>query len=180
MKKKIYSIILVIIITIGVIILILLQKKRDARPFNTYDFPETINIVNGTNYEKADTIVLVLANKIFNLNTLNLKIYYLSDLIVSEDMIYNAIIQQLHFGHNNYLLLLNKNLSLSQLKLTLSHEFVHINQYQSGDLKVYKHYAIFKGDSIFFRDVKYRDRSFEKDAFKNQTKILKELNNFLY
>lgn len=181
MKKKLFWIILIITFIIGIfVILNFIQKKRDARPFNIYNFPETISIINGTKYEKADTIIFVLANKIFHLDTLDLIIYYIPDIINSGEMEYYAIVQHLLFGHNKYLILLNKNLSLSKLKISLSHEFVHINQYQSGDLRFYATYAIYKGDSILFKDVKYEDRSFEKEAFFNQGKITKKLNKFLY
>ncbi|HRT03891.1 MAG TPA: hypothetical protein P5513_08125, partial [Candidatus Diapherotrites archaeon] len=62
----------------------------------------------------------------------------------------------------------------------LSHEFVHIDQYDRGDLKIIGNYFIWKGDTVDMRDVKYEYRPFEKEAFSKQSYITKKLVKLLY
>jgi len=179
MKKKIWIPLLILVILVFVT-LVIVQKKRDARPFNHYEFPSTLVINNYTDY-RADTLSLYLANKILNLDTLNLTIVYIPDVINDGEMEFYGIVQMLPFEKNQFIMLLSKKkLSLGKLKETISHEFVHIDQYISRDLIVYPGYAMFKGDSIVFKEVKYEDRPFEKDAFKRQDQFKKELEKLLY
>jgi hypothetical protein len=42
------------------------------------------------------------------------------------------------------------------------------------------HYAIWKGDTLDMLEVKYEDRPFEKEAFRNQDMVSKELKKLLY
>jgi len=180
--KKWWVILLVVIAIVSLfIILIIVQKKKDARPFNQFTFPETVMVTNGTTFEKADTIIMVLANKIMGMDTADIKVYYIPDVVNSGEMEFYGIVQQLPFGEHKYLILLNKKLSLSNLKTTLSHEFVHIDQYERCDLFVYGNMYDWKDEKgKFFSDVKYENRPFEKEAIEQQGKIVKELNKLLY
>ena len=181
-KKNLWIVLLIVLIAIGILItLITIQKKRDARPFNTYDFLKTLAIENATKYNRADTICLYLAHQILGLDTINLMIANIPEHLNNGEMEFQGMVQMTSFKHNQFLILLNKkNLSFSKLKLTLSHEFIHINQYISGDLIVYPKFAIYKGEKIYFSKTKYKNRPFEKEAFKNQSKIMKKLDKFLY
>lgn len=181
MKKIWYILIIVfIILIIGVVFSILRQKKQDTRSFKKVDFPKTILVQNGTEYNRADTIILVLADKIFNLDTLDIKVFHLPEIINEGEMEYYAIVQKLPFGQHQYLILLKRDMSLSKIKVTLSHEFVHIKQYEKGELIMDFNYAMWKGEKIVFKDVEYEKRPFEIEAFQTQGKITKELNKELY
>ena len=161
--------------------LIVVQKKRDARPFNHYDFPETVMVTNGTEHDRADTIVMVLANKILGMDTIDVKVYYIPDVVQQGEMEFYGIVQQLPFGEHKYLILLNKRMSLSNLKSTLSHEFVHIDQFERGDLIIYGNMYDWEDEKgKLFSDIKYQDRPFEVEARKEQGKVVKELNKLLY
>jgi len=181
-KKNLWIIILVVLLTIGILIsLVVIQKRRDARPFNTYDFPQTLVVSNSTNYDRADTLCLYLAHQILGLDTMELMIVYIPEHINSGEMEFYGMIQQIPFGKNQFLILLNKDrVSLTRLKEILSHEFVHMDQYISGDLKLYPGFAIYKGEDVYFGETEYEDRPFEKEAFALQGKFVKKLNKFLY
>jgi len=179
MRKTLWSIIASALVVGFIIGMIVWQKKQDARPFNQFDFPETVEVVNHTDF-KADTMSMVLAHEILGLDTLNLVITYIPDHINSDELVFLGMIQQIPFKPNQFVLLLKKRMSFSQLKTVLSHEFVHIGQYIYGDLTVYPEYATYAVDTIVFIEVKYKDRTFEKEAFKQQGRMLKKLNRLLY
>jgi hypothetical protein len=184
MTKKIKNIALIIL---SLIILVaffyainLIQKKRDSRPFNYYEFPETLVVENYTEY-RADTICLYLAHKILNLDTANISIAYIPSHINKGEMEYFGIVEKLNFGTNQFLILLHKDkISFSKLKILLCHEFVHINQYVRGDLELFGSFAIWKGDTIYPKEVDYMNRPFEKEAFSKEGDYLKKLNILLY
>ena len=180
-KKKWLIIILIVSIVLGsMILLIIHQNKQDKRPFKKMDFIETISIQNGTKYKKIDTVIYVLAHDIFKLDTININVFYLPDVFKKSDLEYYAIVQQIPFIPSGYLILLKHDMRLPSLKLILSHEFIHIDQYENGYLSVDNKQAIWKGDTIDFKEVKYKDRPFEKEAFDKQRKIYRTLNELLY
>lgn len=180
-KKNIWIIIGVILLIIGLIVFLnIRQKKLDARPFNVYEYPASINVINGTKFEKADTIILSLAHQIFKLDTVDIMVYYIPNHLNSGDIEFYGIVQQLPYDDRKFLILVNRNLNLTKLFETLSHEFIHIDQYSRGDLEIFEHYAIWKGDTLDMLEVKYDDRLFEKEAFRNQDMVARELKKLLY
>jgi len=182
MKKKwVWIIIAAIIVLVGFIIFInVRQKKLDARPFNVYEYPETIKIINGTEFSKADTIILSLAHQVFKFDSVQILLYYIPDHLNSGEMEFYGIVQQTPFDKNKFLILVNRKLDLTDLFTTLSHEFVHIDQYKRGDLEIIGKYAVWQGDTLDMTQVKYETRPFEKEAFGNQRVIAKEVKEFLY
>jgi len=180
-KSSIGIIAIVIAVLVLIVGIIVLQKKKDARPFNHIEVPLTIVVENATDYDKADTISMYIANRIFDIDTLNLMIVYIPEHLNEGEMELYGIVQHIPFKKNQFIILLNrKNISLSKLKEILSHEFVHISQYISGDLVVYPNYAVWKGEDIYFGEVAYKDRPFEKEAFKYQGGVMSKLNKMLY
>lgn len=156
------------------------QKRMDARPFVVYEYPETIKITNGTTFPKADTIILALAHQVFKMDTVEILLYYIPDHLNSGEMEFYGIVQQTPFDKKKFLILVNRKLDLSDLFTTLSHEFIHIHQYDRGDLEINGKYAIWQGDTIDMTEVKYEFRPFEKEAFGKQTAIKKEVKELLY
>jgi hypothetical protein len=113
-------------------------------------------------------------------DTADIIIVYIPKQVNDGEMEFYGIVQHIPFKKNQFVILLNKELNMSKLKETLSHEFVHIEQYISGDLVMYPKYAIYKGEDVYFGEVLYWNRSFEKDALKEQGDVIKELNKLLY
>jgi hypothetical protein len=184
MSKKIKNIVLIILSLIMLVtffyVINLIQEKRDSRPFNHYEFPETLVIKNYTDY-RADTICLYLAHKILGLDTVDISITYMPPHINAGKIEYFGLVEKINFGTNKFLILLSKDkISFSKLKTFLCHEFVHIDQYVRGDLELFGSFAIWKGDTIYPKEVDYMNRPFEKEAFSKQSDYLKKLNILLY
>ncbi len=88
-----------VVILVGVIIgIVIWKKKQDARPFNVYEFPSSISVTNGTD-SRADTLVLVLAHNVFEMDTLDVKIFYLPESVNEGDIEFFGITQKLPFGN---------------------------------------------------------------------------------
>jgi len=182
MKNKFVLVFFSIILIIAIFIVLwnIKENRFYNRPFIKYKYPETIKVHNGTNFSKADTIILTLANQIFKIDTAEIFIYYVPEHLNSESMQFYGIVQQSEFDNKKFIIFVNKKLSTKDLLETLSHEFVHIDQYDRGDLKIIGNYFIWKGDTVDMRDVKYEYRPFEKEAFSKQSYITKKLVKLLY
>ena len=187
-KEKITKILLavravlvfIVVINIVIALFIIAQRNRDAKQFNHRDFPESLAVNNMTDYEKADTISLYLAQQ-FGIPELNLIIVYIPEDINEEKTEFYGIVQQLPFKTNQFIILFDREeMSLTELKETLSHEFVHINQCISGDLVIYPNFAIWRGEDVYFGETNYKERPFEMEAFSKQRKVKKKLDKALY
>jgi hypothetical protein len=180
-KKYIGILIAAIILLIGLLIYMNIRQKRlDQRPFKIYEYPSTLKVSNGTDWPKADTIILSLAYHIFHIDTGEIILAYIPNHMNSGDMEFYGIVQQIPFDKKKFLILVNRNLDLNKLFITLSHEFVHIHQYSRGDLSVFGHRAIWKGDTLNLLDIKYDDRPFEQEAFSKQASVNSKIKKILY
>ena len=174
---------LMTIVTIFTIIavIVLVQRKLDERSFTYYDFPDTMTVSNSTDVKVADTISLYLAHHVLAIDTIDLIFAYIPEDDNNEEQEFYAFIQRLPFQKNQFIILLNREeISLSELKKFLSHEFIHIDQHVRGDIVMYPNFAIWKGEDIYFGEVAYGDRPFEQEALKWQGKIKRQLNKHLY
>jgi hypothetical protein len=179
MKKWIWILIALILLIASVIFLNRRQRDLDSSPFALYDYPHTISIENNTRF-RADTIVLALAHHVFQMDTLDILIHYIPVTINSGSMQFFAIVHPLPFGKNRFLILLNRRMSFTELLISISHEFIHIEQYLNGDLKISGNYAIWKGDTIDMRLVPYEERPFEIEAHRGQGKIYRRVKKYLF
>lgn len=73
---------------------------------------------------------------------------------------------------NSYYIYIRTDLDKRDYTPTIAHEIIHIKQYHRGDLKINEDVVIFKGDTVNTSNISYRDREWEKEAFK-KGKILK-------
>ena len=143
------------------------------------EVPESVEIINGTNYKKLDAIVKALAYKIFKFNEIRLHIHYLPKHINSGEVQYFGIVEKAFDTEHSYIILLSKHLGVRRLKRILSHEFVHINQYERYDLIVNGTDFVWKGEEGNFKEIPYKDRGFEIEALERQATVLKDLNKIL-
>jgi hypothetical protein len=150
------------------------------RKINKIEVPETIEIINGTKFKNIETIVKALAYKVFGFNKLKVRIYYLPKTFRSNDMVFWGVSQKAVDGPQSYQIFLNKELGRYSLRKTLSHEFVHIEQYESGRLQITGSEYLWDGKPGDMHKVKYNDRPFEIDAIRRQRLVLKELKKVLY
>lgn len=178
MKKRNLLIVLVIIL-LGILIILLSRKKE----INTFEFPDTLVVENYSDNWLADTLSMVVLNKIMNYDTITLKIFNKPSHINHNDYDIIGFVERNFLEKNSYIIYINKNLSFNELKTLISHEMVHIDQIQKGDLVTFfsnYEYSIYKGDTIYFMKVSYENRPFEIDAHKRDSEILKKLNDILY
>jgi len=175
MKKKFWWIIIGVVVVI--ILLILLIPKKKLVSFDGFEFPETVKVENSTDY-KIDTISMILANKVFEWDSLRLILFYLPELD-NDEVEFKGIVQQLPFVQNSYLLLLNRNLGFDEVLTVLSHEFIHIEQYKTKRLVVSGKEYWWEGEYGVF-DSYDTSRPFEVEAFSGQSKVKKELKKIIY
>ena len=88
------------------------------------------------------------------------------DHVQEGDMRWDGFIQQLPFlkQDHKYLLLLRKDMSFSELKETISHEFAHVYQYERGFLEIFGNTYTWDGVEYHISDHTYEDRPFEVHA----------------
>lgn len=180
MKNKLIIIISAILIIAAIILLYFLTKEK---PMKHFDFPSTIVVNNNTNIPKMDTIMMVIANKIFLMDTLRIDIYYMTIELSTPDIQVDMYLMPDIYNKNKYILFVSELYRKENVKEHLAHEMAHLKQYQDGSLKyisVDSSYMVYNNKKIYYSQVPYEKRPFEIDAFKMQKEIVSRLNKILY
>lgn len=180
MKKR--TIIIIIGVVVVIVGLMIYLNQRQKRPFKTFEFPETLVVENYTDADKVDTIAMVILNKIMGYDTMNIKIYQMPGHLEKDNKLeFIAFIQQVPFNDQMYVVFLQSRASIGRIKMAMSHEFVHLYQFETGKLKTIDQYGyVWKGDTVKFSEVEYENRPYEIEAFREGPKIERELNQILY
>jgi len=180
MKKKTIYIIIGVVLT--VVLLIYLLSRIPKREFNDFDFPSTLVVENFTDNEKADTISMVILNKLLGYDTMTVTIYPMPGIFEKDDkMEYFAFIQRVPFEEHRYLLFLQKDASVGRMTYVFPHELVHLKQFELGHLRTIGEYGyVWMGDTVRYVDVKYEDRPYEREAMAYGRILEKKLNTILY
>lgn len=180
MKKK--TIYIIIGVVLGLILLFYLLSRIPKREFNTFDFPSTLVVENHTHNEKADTISMVILNKLLDYDTMTVTIYPMPGIFEKDDkMEYFAFIQRVPFEEHRYLLFLQKNASVGKMTYVFPHEMVHLKQFELGHLRTIGEYGyVWMGDTVKYSDVKYEHRPYEKQAIIEGRILEKKLKAILY
>jgi len=84
--KKLYKYILILIIVISSIMTVV-EISNKQREFNKFYFPETLIVHNHTNNLKADTITMIILNKIMKYDDLTVEIYVLKNIFDTHELI---------------------------------------------------------------------------------------------
>jgi len=179
MKKYWFLILLVAVaITIAIIIIISTYKEKKI---NHFDFPNTILVKNYTDYKRADTLAMVILNKIFSYDSIEVNIFYMTTDIGNNEIDVQAFIQKNPFVlHNYYLFIKNGTLSVPIDKV-ISHEMIHVRQMETRKfIQIDADTYIYDNKMFRFSELQYDKRPPEIDAFNEQNKILRQLNNLLY
>jgi len=136
-------------------------------------------IENRTVHEDAYEIAEIIAKNILDIDTLTLIII---DLPKSSTLL-GAVVKNKVEPHA-YVMLLNSTLSVKALRLTMSHEFVHIKQYEDEGLEIFGDIWAWNPDnrkpkqgetwgSMTFTG--YEAREFELDAQRREIIVNKKL-----
>jgi hypothetical protein len=181
MKKSLFkNIIIWCFIAILLLFLLLLINKYQYE-FVVHEFPSTLVVNNYTEFNRADTIAMVILNKVLGYDSLNVNIYE-SPLSINSWSVYIAGFIIKTPTPNTYNIFIDKNTKVS-IKRLLAHELYHLHQYQTGVLKNIhepNHLIVYKNDTINLKKVSYFDRTYEIDAIHNEYEILKKLNKLLH
>jgi hypothetical protein len=180
--KKSKLIILLVLTLIAVIIItaILIERSREKR-VNTFEFPNTMQVTNITTHKRADTLAMIVLNKIFQYDTIKLDIAYAPQNLSNAEYDIVGFIQKNPYVSHTYIIFVKKGTIPISMKKFLSHELIHLQQMELGDLiQLDNRRIIYKNDTIYFSEVPYDERLYEKDAFLKEDKIYKNLNKLLY
>lgn len=180
MKKSwVIAIIVAIILAISIIIFFSIRREKTK---NRFEFPSTLVVNNYTPYEGADTLAMIILNKILMYDTMKVNIYDMRNMFSGGEIQLAGFIVKDRFEPHSYnLFVRTKDLPIT-IKTFLSHELSHLKQIEIGDLIQLQGDTniIYKGDTINYFKVPYNKRLYEIDAFTNQLMIEKRVNFFLY
>jgi hypothetical protein len=183
MKNRSWIIIAIflLIMAIAIILTIIIEAHREKN-VNHFIFPDSIKIANHTAQKRADTVAMIIANRIFRFDTIKIGIVYLQREFIDGETEFIGFVQKNPFKPHEYLIYLKKGLLPIPINKILSHEMIHIEQMETGDLIPIplQPKMVYKGDTIVFADVPYDKRPFEIDAYMRETGIKKSLNQLLY
>ena len=177
-KKYIYIILSLVVI---IILIIFIKRHTTDKVQNKYEFPSTLKVNNNTSYKTADTIILVILNKIYNYDTMVVDIYYYNNQIYFNDYDIIGFIEKNQYNLHHYLIYIKKNLEYFPDKTFFSHELVHLNQMELNKFKkITNNKVIYLNDTIDCSKIPYPNRQFEIDAFNEEKFVYKKLNYYLY
>ena len=179
MKKK--TIFIIIGVILGLVLIIFLLTKIPKRQFNSFTFPNIMAVKNYTDNEMSDTITMVALNKMMSYDTMTINIFELKGIYDTPDYEFSGVIMNVPFQDHTYNLFLKNSLSMSSLKNVITHELIHLEQYEKNYLQTINDIGyVWMGDTVKYSDVPYDKRPHEIEAYKEGPKLLKELNNILY
>lgn len=172
--------IFLLLIALGIVISIVITKRREAR-INRFEFPTTMVANNYTSHKYADTISLVILNKIYQYDTVNLNIYYAPKHLSGDEYDIIGFIQRNPYQPHSYNIFVKNGTLPISIKRFLSHELIHLHQMEIGDLVQIDYTKIvYKGDTIYFSQVPYEKRLYEIEASLHENGIQKAVNKLLY
>lgn len=161
----------------GVILLLLviLCIRSCKHEYITQKFPETIVVKNYTSIQRADTVVMIILNKIMYCDTMTVNLYKLSDMFDSNDITINAHTVVNPFEKHSFNIYIKENLSYEEMKLTLSHELIHVKQMNDSKLSIFDNGYVWNKDSFNYKNVSYKSRPYEIEAFDNMLSVMSKL-----
>lgn len=176
-NKKTWFIIIGVALLIALLIFLLTHPRK--KEYNTFVFPSTIIVENGTTNRMSDTISMAILNKVMEYDTMTIQIFPMPSIFMNS---FIGIITKVNFEKHRYVVFLQNGVNIEIMKVVLSHEFVHLKQYELGTLQTLPNSVgyVWKGDTVKYIDVKYEDRPYEIEAFSQGPHILNKLNKILY
>jgi len=147
------------------------------------DDSSRIYLENRTSIDEVGVIAEIIANEILDFDTLNVII-----LPLPRGSRLDGAVEQDQTRPHTYTLLINRNLSRKELTLTMSHEFIHIYQYEKEGLEIFGDIWVWNPDNLpLQQDVtwgsmtftEYETRKFEVDAYERQWDVNKKLHKIL-
>ena len=181
MKKPwLIAVAILLLIAIAIIIGVVVNIRREKR-INHFEFPITMIAKNYTTHKRADTLAMVILNKMFQYDTIKLDIVYAPQNLSNSEYEIAGFIQKNPYEPHAYLIFVKKGTLPTSIKNFLSHELVHLQQMEIGDLiQIDQTKIVYRNNTIYFSEVPYDKRPYEFDAFSKENGIRKKLNELLY
>lgn len=145
------------------------------RPFNQVETYPDITIYNRTNKSFYDTILNV------GLKQMNLK-PVVTIMTLSNETKANfdgQLKAHIRYDDGSYVLFID-DLSRIDAIDVISHEIIHIDQYESRKIIYENGVLIWDGQEIDFQNIPYNERPWEVEAFEKQNDLSKTIKSILY
>lgn len=175
--------IIIISALLAIVLIIFLLTRIPEKKFNTFTFPTTLIVNNYTQNRMADTITMATLNKVMLCDTMLINIFKMPSIFNNGlEYVIVAFIVKVPFKENMYTIFMVDKTHIESIKTALTHELVHLQQMESGRLKIIDNvgYIWLGGDTVKYSEVKYEDRPYEMEAYATSPKILRKLNKILY
>lgn len=155
-----------------------ISSYKDA-PFKQVDFDYRNTVINQTSKKYLDTIVHSGLSSV-GVHDVSVVIQPISKRVRDSfegGGVYHAYIV---FRNNTYTIYIDDVGKLESITV-LSHEIIHLQQYELGQLKIINGTTpVWKGEIIDISNVPYEDRPWEKEAFNKQNSVENKIKNILY
>jgi hypothetical protein len=177
MKKILKYAFLVLIILLG-ILLITMKVNSTEKPFNQIELSQNNQIVNNTAISFLDTIASVGLDAA-GITGVHLEIYPLTD-EAKDNFSGGELNAHIRYHEGVYYMFIDE-MSRQKSITVVSHEIVHISQYQTGILDYLgARQILWKGELISLDDIEYENRPWETDAYLKETEISTKVSGILY
>jgi hypothetical protein len=174
------------IILIGLIILLLIIFYKPTKFTLTEEFIKNNKVsVNSTkkNREFIENVTYV-GLFVLDIDSVEVNIFDIPVIIKRNNFLDGYIIKGLitHNFKNNYTIYLDCNEINTNLLTIISHELIHLKQYQTDRLKVIfgGGFIKFDGKYYFPKDIKYNNRPWEIEAFDNEYYLTTDIKSIIY
>lgn len=178
-NNKNIGLIILGIILLSLIIYAILKPEQE---FSVIELDKKNVVVNRTSFPYLDTITHVGLSEL-NIEGITILIREIEkSKTIEDDYDVNAYVVATRGGGDTYLIFIKKGLTRLKAIDILSHELVHIKQYDSKKLiLVGDGYVTWKGGDVQdIGEIPYMDREWEKEAFSTSPILRTKLSNKLY
>ena len=160
-----------IIVGVLLLLLVVLGIRSCKTKYIPQTFPKTIVVKNYTNNDRADSVTMIILNKVMGYDTMTVNIYKLTDRFDNGDIILNAHTVANPFEKHNYMIFMKDGLSYDEMKKTLAHELIHVKQMDNSNLSIFEKGYIWNKDSFNYKNVTYESRPYEIEAFNDMSGV---------
>lgn len=174
--KNQYLKILGVILLLVLIILIIIKNGVVERTFNQVTLSKDNQIYNRTKTPYYDTIMSV---GLSSMNIKNVKVIITNLSKEAKNKFEGELKAHIRYHQGIFYLFINDESRVASIDI-ISHEIIHIIQYQSQNL-------IFENDKVFYKNteydlmrIPYENRPWEIEAFEKQNEVRNLIEGYLY
>jgi hypothetical protein len=173
----------IILIAIIIVLFAILYRPTKFTLTEEYIKNNTV-IVNSTkNKEYIENITYIGLN-VLELDSITVNIFDIPTIIKVNNYLNGHTIKGLIVKNfnNNYTIFIDYNETSNNLFLILSHELIHLEQYQNNRLELLFGGAImrYEGKLYIVKDIKYNERPWEIEAFNKEQDLKYKISVILY